>query len=72
MAQIVLKDLPLSLADAEISFRRIWDYNSINNDILQETIEFLEDYLYIWKREKQANIEYVWEEDVMDLISKYK
>ena len=70
MSQVVLKDLPSTIVDTEISFNNIW--TTYNKEALIETIEFLEDYIYISEREHHNNIEYIEQSDINSLISKYK
>ena len=71
MSQVVLKNLPSTFSDIEINFAD--PLKDINKKSLIEAIEFLEDYLYISNREENKdNISYVLEQNISDLLSKYK
>jgi len=72
MSQVILKGLPSTIVDTEINFSNTQNITLINRDAIVETIEFLEDYIYISRRENQSNIEYVEKSDINNLISKYK
>jgi hypothetical protein len=70
MSQVLLKNLPSTFVDAEINLSS----NVLNIDnraILQDTIEYLQDFLYVSERGNQQ-FEYVEEKNVLDLISNYK
>jgi hypothetical protein len=70
MSQIILKNLPTTFIDRKIDFSlNILDW--IDKNILVDTIEYLQDYLYINERVNEKT-EYVEESDVLNLISKYK
>ncbi len=46
MTQVILKNLPSTIAYAEINFAIP---ESVNKEVIVETIEYLEDFLYISK-----------------------
>lgn len=71
MSQVILKNLPNTIANREINLGSK-SLNSKDRELLIEALEYIEDYLYIANREKQHNIEFVEKKDVLDLISKHK